>query len=142
MVTFWLLGEKWLLWQTQFFKTYVVKTFCFFFSVGTLIMKVQSNKMCVSIKTTIKIHFPFLWQLSNLQINKNNWRQPSALSSLFEIETNTLHILQKCYQSGCFCSKKRSISNRYYWHLGYYYIVMVSYLYDAVIIILLYDIYS
>ena len=41
------------------------------FSVGALIMKVQSNKMCVSIKTTINIHFPLLWQLRNLQINKN-----------------------------------------------------------------------
>ena len=124
------------------FQNLCCQNFLFFFFCWTLIMKVQSNKMSVSIKTTIKIDFPFLWQLSNLQINKNNWRQPSALSSLFEIETNTLHILQKCYQSGCFCSKKRSISNRYYWHLGYYYIAMVSYLYDAVIIILLYDIYS
>ena len=27
----WLLGEKWLLWETQFFKTHIFKTFCFFF---------------------------------------------------------------------------------------------------------------
>ena len=60
--TLWLLGVKWLLWETQFFKTYVFKTF-FFFSVRALIMKVQSNKKCVSIKRTIKIHFLLLWQL-------------------------------------------------------------------------------
>ena len=34
-----------------------------FFSVRGLIMKVQSNKKCVSIKRTIKVHFPLLWQL-------------------------------------------------------------------------------
>ena len=34
-----------------------------FFSVGALIVKVESNKKCVSIKTTIKIHFPLLCQL-------------------------------------------------------------------------------
>ena len=61
MGTLWLLGEKLLLWETQFFKTYVFKT-CFF-SVRGLIMKVQSNKKCVSIKRTIKVHFPLLWQL-------------------------------------------------------------------------------
>ena len=33
------------------------------FSVRALIMKVQSNKKCVSIKATIKIHFPLLRQL-------------------------------------------------------------------------------
>ena len=31
--------------------------------------------------------------VSNLQINKNIWRQSIALSITFEIETNTLHIL-------------------------------------------------
>ena len=62
MITLWLLGEKSLLWETQFFKIYVFKT-CFFFSVRRLIMKVQSNKKCVSIKRTIKVHFPLLWQL-------------------------------------------------------------------------------
>ena len=34
MGTLWLLGEKLLLWETQFFKTYVFKT-CFFFCYGT-----------------------------------------------------------------------------------------------------------
>ena len=62
MGTFWFLGGKWLLWETQFFKIYIFKTF-FFFSVRALIIKVQSNKMCLSIKTTIKIHFPLLWIL-------------------------------------------------------------------------------
>ena len=60
--TLWLPREKWLLWETQFFKTYNFKAFCFF-SVETLIMKVQRNKKGVSVKATIKIPFPLLWQL-------------------------------------------------------------------------------
>ena len=53
------------------FQNLYFQNFFFLFSVGALIMKVQSNKKYVSIKTTIKIDFPLLWQLSNLQINKN-----------------------------------------------------------------------
>ena len=60
METLWLLGEKWLLWETQFFKTYIFKKN---FSVRALIMKVQSNKKCVSIKATIKIYFLLLCQI-------------------------------------------------------------------------------
>ena len=37
--------------------------FIYLFFVRALIIKVQSNKKCVSIKRTIKIHFPLLWQL-------------------------------------------------------------------------------
>ena len=45
------------------FQNLYFQNFLCFFSVGALIMKVQSNKKCVPIKTTIKIHFPLLWQL-------------------------------------------------------------------------------
>ena len=45
------------------FQNLYFQNFLFFFSVGTLIMKVQSNKKCISIKRTIKIPFPLLWQL-------------------------------------------------------------------------------
>ena len=58
MGTLWLLGGKMVaMGDTIFSKLFVS------FSVRALIMKVQSNKKCVSIKTTIKIHFPMLWQL-------------------------------------------------------------------------------
>ena len=56
-------GTFWLLWEAQFIKTYIFKTFCIFFPVTALMIKVQSNKTCVSIKTTIKIYFPLLWEL-------------------------------------------------------------------------------
>ena len=58
MGTLWLLGGKMVaMGDTIFSKLFVS------FSVRALIMKVQSNKKCVSIKRTIKIHFPLLWQL-------------------------------------------------------------------------------
>ena len=58
MGTLWFLGEKWLLMKETIFQNLYFQNFlCFFFSGRALIMKVQSNKKCVSIKTTIKIHF-------------------------------------------------------------------------------------
>ena len=58
MGTLWLLGGKMVaMGDTIFSKLFVS------FSVRALIMKVQSNKKCVSIKATIKIHFPLLRQL-------------------------------------------------------------------------------
>ena len=58
MGTLWLLGGKMIaMGDTIFSKLFVS------FSVRALIMKVQSNKKCVSIKATIKIHFPLLRQL-------------------------------------------------------------------------------
>ena len=66
----------WLLWEHSscegkhggyerhnFSKILYPKLLMFFFSTGALIMKVQANKKCVSMKTTIKMYFPLLWQL-------------------------------------------------------------------------------
>ena len=50
MGTLQLLGEKWLLWEVQFFKTYVFKTFCFFFCQGTNYESTKKQKMCINIK--------------------------------------------------------------------------------------------
>ena len=58
MGTLWLQERKMVaMGDTIFSKLFVS------FSVRALIMKVQSNKKCVSIKATIKIHFPLLRQL-------------------------------------------------------------------------------
>ena len=62
MGTLWLLGENGCEGRHNFSKLMFSKLFGLF-SVKALIMKVQSNKKCVSIKRTIKIHFPLLWQL-------------------------------------------------------------------------------
>ena len=62
MGTLWLLGGNGCYGRHNFSKLMFSKLF-FFFSVRALIMKVQSNKKCVSIKRTIKIHFLLLWQL-------------------------------------------------------------------------------
>ena len=58
MGTLWLLGGKMVaMGDTIFSKLFVS------FSVRALIMKVQSNKKCVSIKATIKIYFLLLCQI-------------------------------------------------------------------------------
>ena len=56
MGTLWLLGENGCYERHKFSELILTKLFVFF-SVRALIMKVQSNKMCLSIKTTIKMHF-------------------------------------------------------------------------------------
>ena len=58
MGTLWLLGGKMVAMRDTIFSKLFVS-----FSVRALIMKVQSNKKCVSIKATIKIHFPLFRQL-------------------------------------------------------------------------------
>ena len=58
MGTLWLLGGNGCYGRNKFSELILSKLFGFF-SVRALIMKVQSNKMCLSIKTTIKIHFPW-----------------------------------------------------------------------------------
>ena len=69
--TVWLLGERWLLRETQFFKTYIFKTFYVFFLSWSTSYEIQSIKKCLLIKTTIEIHFLLLWQLRFYRNNKN-----------------------------------------------------------------------
>ena len=58
MGTLWLLGGKMVAMGDTIFSKFFVS-----FSVRALIMKVQSNKKCVSIKATIKIYFLLLCQI-------------------------------------------------------------------------------
>ena len=61
MRTFWLLEENGCYGRQNFEKLILSKLFVFFL-VRALILKDQSNKKCVSIKISIKIHFPLLYQ--------------------------------------------------------------------------------
>ena len=59
MTGFWLLEENGC-YGRQLLQNLSFQNFLYFFLVRALILKVQSNKKCVSIKINIKIHFPLL----------------------------------------------------------------------------------
>ena len=68
MRTFWLQEKNVCYERHNFSKSIFSKLFMFFVVVvvvvvGAVIMKVECNKSCVSIKTTTKIYFLLLWQL-------------------------------------------------------------------------------